>query len=148
MEYQNKPDKILPDNFHNKTHELPTCHNQKLKSTINVLAPRTKIQTFTGKQDSSIQTYPKTDLDVWNSALGMYLTIEHKSTSTIPIKRTALHNQYPMVCFKPHTAQRSSYSVHHRRNKEIFHHISQPDRLCGLVVRGPGSIPGATRFSE
>jgi hypothetical protein len=21
-------------------------------------------------------------------------------------------------------------------------------RLCGLVVRGPGSIPGATRFSE
>jgi hypothetical protein len=22
------------------------------------------------------------------------------------------------------------------------------DRLCGLVVRGPGSIPGATRFSE
>jgi hypothetical protein len=22
------------------------------------------------------------------------------------------------------------------------------DRRCGLVVRGPGSIPGATRFSE
>jgi hypothetical protein len=44
----------------------------ELKSTTNVLAPRTKIQTFTGKQDSSIQMYPKTDLDIWNSALGMY----------------------------------------------------------------------------
>jgi hypothetical protein len=28
MENQNKPDKIFPDNFHNKTHELPTYHNQ------------------------------------------------------------------------------------------------------------------------
>jgi hypothetical protein len=28
MENQNKPDKIFPDNFHNKTHELPTDHNQ------------------------------------------------------------------------------------------------------------------------
>jgi hypothetical protein len=43
----------------------------KLKSTTNVLAPRTKIQTFTEK-DSSIQMYPKTDLNVWNSAFGMY----------------------------------------------------------------------------
>jgi hypothetical protein len=25
---QNKLDKIFPDNFHNKTYELPTCHNQ------------------------------------------------------------------------------------------------------------------------
>jgi hypothetical protein len=32
--------------------------------------------------------HPKTDLDVWNSALGMYETIEQWSTSTIPIKRT------------------------------------------------------------
>jgi hypothetical protein len=44
----------------------------KLKSTTNVLAPRTKIQTLTEKQDSSIQMHPETDLDVWNSALGMY----------------------------------------------------------------------------
>jgi hypothetical protein len=44
----------------------------KHKITTNFLAPRVKIQTFTGKQDSSIQMYPKTDLDVWNSALGMY----------------------------------------------------------------------------
>jgi hypothetical protein len=26
--------------------------------------------------------------------------------------------------------------------------IESDDRLCGLVVRGPGSIPGATRFSD
>jgi hypothetical protein len=44
----------------------------KPKSATNVLAPRKKIQTFTGKQDSSTQMHPKTDLDVWNSALGMY----------------------------------------------------------------------------
>jgi hypothetical protein len=44
----------------------------KPKSTTNVLAPRTKIQTFTGKQDSSIQVHPKTDLDIWNSALGRF----------------------------------------------------------------------------
>jgi hypothetical protein len=44
----------------------------KPRSTTNVLAPKTKIQTFTGKQDSSIQVHRKTDLDVWNSALGMY----------------------------------------------------------------------------
>jgi hypothetical protein len=28
IENQNKPDKIFPDNFHNKMHELLTCHNQ------------------------------------------------------------------------------------------------------------------------
>jgi hypothetical protein len=44
----------------------------KLKSTTNVLVPRTKIQTFPGKQDSNIQMYPKTDLDVRNSAVRMY----------------------------------------------------------------------------
>jgi hypothetical protein len=38
----------------------------------------------------------------------------------------ALRNQCPMVCFEPHTTQRSSNSVRTRRNKEMFHHISQP----------------------
>jgi hypothetical protein len=42
------------------------------RSTTIVLAPWRKIQTFTGKQDSSIQIFPKTDLDIWNSAFGMY----------------------------------------------------------------------------
>jgi hypothetical protein len=28
----------------------------------------------------------------------------------------------PMVCIEPHTTQRPSNSVRHRRNKEIFHH--------------------------
>jgi hypothetical protein len=54
-----------------ETHQDKTP-TPKLKSTTNVLAPRMKIHTFTGKQDSSIQMYPKTDLDIWNSALGMY----------------------------------------------------------------------------
>jgi hypothetical protein len=49
----------------------------------------------------------------------------------------------------------------HHTNKTILfgtlRHVSQsePDRLCGLVVRvlgyrsgGPGPIPGTTRFSE
>jgi hypothetical protein len=52
-------------------------------------------------------------------------TIEHESTSATSIKRTALHNQCPMACFEPHATQRSSKSIRHRRNKEIFHHISQ-----------------------
>jgi hypothetical protein len=52
-------------------------------------------------------------------------TIEHWSTSTIPIKRTALNNKCPMVCIEPHVTQRSSNSIRHRKNKEIFHHISQ-----------------------
>jgi hypothetical protein len=37
----------------------------------------------------------------------------------------------------------------------LIYHRHKPDRLCGLAVgvpgyrsRGPGSIPGATRFSE
>jgi hypothetical protein len=31
-----------------------------------------------------------------------------------------------MVCFEPHITRRSSNSIPYRRNKEIFHHISQP----------------------
>jgi hypothetical protein len=40
-------------------------------------------------------------------------------------------------------------------NRELVGVITDSDRLCGLVVkvhgyrsRGPGSIPGATKFSE
>jgi hypothetical protein len=45
------------------------------------------------------------------------------------------------------------YSCYHR--KYILDYLTSQDRLCGLMVRvlgyrsrGPGSIPGATRFSE
>jgi hypothetical protein len=58
----------LAETHHDKA---PTS---KFKRTTNVLVLRMKIQTFTGKQDFSIrvQMYPKTVLDVWNSAFGMY----------------------------------------------------------------------------
>jgi hypothetical protein len=35
------------------------------------MALRTKIQTFSRKQDFNIQMHIKADLDVWNSTMGM-----------------------------------------------------------------------------
>jgi hypothetical protein len=43
----------------------------QLKSTTNVMVLRTKIQTFSRKQDVNIQMHIKADLDVWNSTMGM-----------------------------------------------------------------------------
>jgi hypothetical protein len=43
----------------------------QLKSTTNVMALRTKIQTFSRKQDFNIRMHIKADLDVWNSTMGM-----------------------------------------------------------------------------
>jgi hypothetical protein len=42
-----------------------------LKSTIDVMTLRTKIQTFSRKRGFNIQTHIKADLDVWNSTMGM-----------------------------------------------------------------------------
>jgi hypothetical protein len=42
----------------------------QLKSTTDVMALRTKIQTFSRKQDFNIQMHIKDDLDVWNSTIG------------------------------------------------------------------------------
>jgi hypothetical protein len=55
---------------------LAEAHQDKtpttqLKSTPNVMALRTKIQTFSRKQDFNIQMHIKADLDVWNSTMGM-----------------------------------------------------------------------------
>jgi hypothetical protein len=55
----------LRTSAHNASNFLNQFH-----SSLNHI--RTKIQTFTGKQDSSIQMHPETDLDIWNPALGMY----------------------------------------------------------------------------
>jgi hypothetical protein len=46
-------------------------HQLNLKSTTNVMVLRTKIQTFSRKQDFNIQMHIKVDLDVWNSTMGM-----------------------------------------------------------------------------
>jgi hypothetical protein len=43
----------------------------QVKSTTNVMALGTKIQTFSRKQDVNIQMHIKADLDVWNSTMGM-----------------------------------------------------------------------------
>jgi hypothetical protein len=37
------------------------------------------------------------------------------------------------------------YSLYYLTNVSLY---NCSDRLCGLVVRGPGSIPGATRSSD
>jgi hypothetical protein len=55
---------------------LAEAHQDKtpttqLKITTNVKALRTKIQTFSRKQEFSIQRHIKADLDVWNSTMGM-----------------------------------------------------------------------------
>jgi hypothetical protein len=46
-------------------------HTTQLKSITNVMALRTKIQTFSRKQDFNIQTHIKADLDGWNSTMAM-----------------------------------------------------------------------------
>jgi hypothetical protein len=79
MENQNKPDKIFPDNFHNKTHELPNCQinsiqipvqeevkylglylDQKETSQKRIKKNRQHLNL----KDSRTQVYPKTNLDV------------------------------------------------------------------------------------
>jgi hypothetical protein len=58
------------------TTNLAEAHQGKtpttqLKSTTNVMALRTKIQTFSKKQDFNIQLHIKADVDVWNSTMGI-----------------------------------------------------------------------------
>jgi hypothetical protein len=59
MENQNKPDKIFPDNLHNKTHELPTCHDQQYtktsteRSQISGSLPRPKTSLAETHQDKA-----------------------------------------------------------------------------------------------
>jgi hypothetical protein len=43
----------------------------QLKSTTNVMDLRTKIETFSTKQDFNIQMHIKAELDVWNSTMGI-----------------------------------------------------------------------------
>jgi hypothetical protein len=43
----------------------------QFKSTTNVMDLRTKIQTFSRKQDVNIQMHIKAHLDIWNSTMGM-----------------------------------------------------------------------------
>jgi hypothetical protein len=54
-----------------------------------------------------------------------------------------------MVCFEPHTTQRSSNSVRHRRNKEIFHRISQPTnttrKQSGYRIKQPATRQTKTK---
>jgi hypothetical protein len=55
---------------------LAEAHQDKtpatqLKSTTDVMTLKTKIQTFSRKQDFNIQMHIKADLDVWNSTMGM-----------------------------------------------------------------------------
>jgi hypothetical protein len=38
---------------------------------LHVMALRTKIQTFSRKQDVNKQMHIKADLDIWNSTMGM-----------------------------------------------------------------------------
>jgi hypothetical protein len=64
------------ENYFTVTTNLAEAHEDKtptiqLKSTTNVMALRTKIQTFSRKQEFNIQMHIKADLDVWNSTMGM-----------------------------------------------------------------------------
>jgi hypothetical protein len=94
-----------------------------LGRSTNALAHRMKIQAFSGKQDSSIQVHPKTD---WMYGIQLWGCTKPSNTNVLQrFQSNVLHSQCPMVCFEPHVTQRSSNSICHRRNKEIFHHISQ-----------------------
>jgi hypothetical protein len=59
------PKTILTEAHQDKT---PTT---QLKGTTNVMALRTKIQTFCRKQGFNKQMHIKADLDVWNLTMGM-----------------------------------------------------------------------------
>jgi hypothetical protein len=66
-------------NFGTNVGSLAEAHQDKtpatqLKSTTNVMALRTKIQTLSRKQDFNIQMHIKDDLDVRNSTMGICST--------------------------------------------------------------------------
>jgi hypothetical protein len=46
------------------------------------MATRMKLQTFSRKQDFSVQMYTQTDLDIWNSTMGMYQALKVLRTLT------------------------------------------------------------------
>jgi hypothetical protein len=57
--------------------------------------------------------------------------------------------------FNPYDFKYKTVGKFKKENHTVFPAINDTDRLCGLVVRvsgyrsrGPGSIRGATRFSE
>jgi hypothetical protein len=56
-----------------------------------------------------------------------------------------------MACFEPHTIQRPSNSVSHRRNKEIFDHISQPTnttrKQSGYRIKQPATRQTKTKMA-
>jgi hypothetical protein len=65
---------LLPWPLSGPKTNLAEAHQDKtpatqLKGTTNVVALRTKIQTFSRKQDFNIQMHIKADLDVWNSTM-------------------------------------------------------------------------------
>jgi hypothetical protein len=68
--------KMVTFTFNPTYTNLAEAHQDKtpatqLKSTTNIMALGTKIQTFFRKQDVNIQMHIKADLDVWNSTMGM-----------------------------------------------------------------------------
>jgi hypothetical protein len=66
-------------------------------------------------------------------------------------------DNYKLIIMQSHILNITIHNLPsiHSDNVKSFRHKLQDDRLCGLVLRvpgyrsrGPGSIPGATRFSE
>jgi hypothetical protein len=160
MENQNKPDKIFPDNYHNKTHKLPTCQinniqipvqkevkylglylDQKLTWQKHIKTKRQhlnlKVQQmswFLGRKsklslENKILVYKCILKPIWTYRIQLW-------GCTKPLNMKVLQRFQPNILrsitsapwyVSNFTLHRDlSNSVCHRRNKEIFYHISQP----------------------
>jgi hypothetical protein len=69
------------------------------------MATRMKLQTFSRKQDFSVQMHIQTDLDMWNSTMGRYQAVKHQNNPEASIKSLTHHYQCSMVRFELHTTK-------------------------------------------
>jgi hypothetical protein len=56
------------------------------------MATKTKLLTFSRKQDFGVQMHIQTDLDIWNSTMGMYQVVKYQNNPKASIESPTRHN--------------------------------------------------------
>jgi hypothetical protein len=73
---------------------------------------RQKLPTIDGKQTPNLQNHIETCLDIRDRTVGLQQTLQHKSSTNIPVKNVTLNNKGPMVCIQLNPSCRSWNTLH------------------------------------
>jgi hypothetical protein len=77
------------------------------KSKKYELANKQKLPTIDGKQTPNLQNHTKTYLDIRDKTVGLQQTLQHNSSTNIPVKNVTLNNRGPMVRIQSNPSCRS-----------------------------------------